>query len=83
METLGWISILPPVIAIAMAILTKQVFISLFFGIWLGWTILSGWNPATGLVHALDACVDVFKDSDNTKVILFSALVGALIIFTQ
>ncbi len=83
MDSVGWISILPPVIAIAMAIRTKQVFISLFFGIWLGWTILSGWNPVSGLVRALDACIDVFGDPDNTKVILFSALVGALIIFTQ
>ena len=45
--------------------------------------ILSGGNPISATIRALDACVDVFKDGDNTKVIMFSALVGALIAFTQ
>ena len=83
MDTYGWLSILPPVLAIVLAIRTKQVYVSLFFGIWLGWLILSSWNPVTGTVKALDACVDVFRDPDNTKVIMFSALMGALIAFTQ
>ncbi len=83
MENAGWLSILPPVLAIVLAILTKQVFLSLFFGIWLGWTILAGGNPIIGLRDALEACVKVFEDGGNTKVIAFSALVGALIAFTQ
>ncbi len=83
METVGWLSILPPVIAIVLAIRTKQVFISLFFGIWLGWTILSRGNPISGLAAALEACIRVFEDGGNTKVIAFSAMVGALIAFTQ
>ncbi len=83
METAGWVSVLPPVVAIALAIWTRQVFVSLFVGIWLGWTILSAWNPLAGLVGALDGCVRVFQDAGNAKVILFSAMVGALITFTQ
>ena len=79
----GWLSILPPVLAIVLAIRTKQVYLSLFFGIWLGWTILADWNPIIGLRDALDACVNVFQDAGNTKVIAFSAFVGALIAFTQ
>jgi Na+/H+ antiporter NhaC len=83
METYGWLSILPPVLAIALAIWTKQVFISLFFGIWLGWTVLAGGNPVSGLAQALEALIRVFEDGGNTKVIAFSAMVGALIVFTQ
>ena len=83
METVGWLSILPPIIAIILAIWTKQVFISLFFGIWLGWTILSDGNPFQGLAQALEACIRVFQDSGNTKVIAFSGMVGGLIAFTQ
>ncbi|MFQ5639180.1 MAG: Na+/H+ antiporter NhaC family protein [bacterium] len=83
MENIGWLSILPPVIAIILAIWTKQVFFSLFFGIWFGWTILSGWNPFVGIAAALEACVRVFQDSGNTKVIAFSAMVGALIAYTH
>ncbi|NIR50714.1 sodium:solute symporter [candidate division KSB1 bacterium] len=79
----GWLSILPPVIAIILAIWTKQVFVSLFFGIWLGWTILAQGNPITGIAAALESCVRVFQDTGNTKVIAFSAMVGALLAFTQ
>ncbi len=82
-ESFGWVSILPPVVAILLAIRTKQVFLSLFFGIWFGWIIMSGWNPVTGLINALEACVNVFADSGNTKVVIFSAMIGALLAFMQ
>lgn len=59
------------------------MFISLFFGIWLGATFLVGGNPLAGLAEALETCVRVFQDAGNTKVIAFSAMVGALIAFTQ
>ena len=83
METYGWISILPPVLAIALAIKTKQVYPSLFLGIWLGWTAFNKWNPLIGLRDTLEAAIDIFKDSSNTKVIIFSMMVGALIIMMQ
>jgi len=83
MDTYGWLSILPPVLAILMAIKTRQVYLSLVLGIWLGWTIIYGWNPLAGLIHTVDTLVAVFKDADNTRVVLFSALIGAVITFTQ
>ncbi len=83
METIGWLSVLPPLIAIFLAIWTKQVFVSLSLGIWFGWTILAGGNPVTGLRDALEAIIHVFQDEGNTKVVAFSGLVGALIAFTQ
>lgn len=79
----GFLSLIPPLIAIVLAILTRQVFISLLFGIFLGWTMLNGWNPLYGLFDTLQALVDVFKDAGNTRTIMFCALVGALIIFMQ
>lgn len=83
METYGWLSILPPLLAIFLAIKTKHVYISLVLGIWLGWTIIQGWNPFSGLFQTINALVSVFKDEDNTRVVLFSALIGAIITFTQ
>jgi len=83
LETTGWLSLLPPLLAIILAIRTRQVFISLFFGIWLGCTILVGGNPLSGMAAALETCIRVFEDGGNTKVIAFSAMVGALIAFTQ
>ena len=69
MESYGWLSLLPPIIAIGVAIKTRQVYLSLGLYILLGWTIMSGGNPVT--------------DPDNARTLLFSALIGAMITFTQ
>ncbi len=83
MDTYGWISILPPVLAILLSIKTRQVFISLFAGIWVGWLIMAHWNPLSSTVLAIDSLINVFQSPGNTKVIIFSALVGSLIALTQ
>lgn len=83
MTEYGALSLLPPVLAIILAIRTKQVFVSLLFGIWLGWLIINDFNFLTGSFDTIQALVDVFKDDGNTRTIMFSALVGALIIFIQ
>jgi len=83
MHDYGFWSILPPVIAIVLAILTRQVFVSLLLGIWLGWVVVARGNLLTGSLDTVQALVDVFKEAGNTRTILFSALVGALIIFIQ
>lgn len=82
-ESYGFLSLLPPIIAIVLAIATRQVFISLLFGIWLGWMIISGFQPITGTLATVQALVDVFQDPGSTRTIMFAALVGALIIFIQ
>ena len=79
----GWLSIVPPLLAIVLAIKTKQVYLALFLGIFSGWLIIKGWNPFDGMASAIESCINVFKDEDNSRVIIFSALVGALISLTQ
>jgi len=79
----GWLSVLPPLLAIVAAIASRQVFISLFLGIWLGKTIIAGWSPINGLTSAVGSVVGIFQSPDNTRVILFCILVGAMITLTQ
>lgn len=74
-----WISVLPPVLAIILAIWSRQVYLSLAAGVWLGWTILAGWNPFAGLAAAIDGVVTVLGDAGNARVILFTLVIGALI----
>jgi len=76
-------SLLPPIAAIVLAIKTKQVYVSLGVGIWLGWMVINNWNPLIGSLATIEALVDVFDDAGNTRTIMFSALVGALIMFIQ
>lgn len=79
----GFLSILPPIIAIIFAIKSKQVYISLMLGIFLGWFIISDWNIFHGIMETVEALVAVFQDKGNTRTIMFSALVGALILLVQ
>ncbi len=74
-----WISLLPPLLAITLAIVSRQVYLSLAGGVWLGWTVLSGWNPLTGLARAIDGSVAVLSNPGDAKVILFTLVIGALI----
>lgn len=83
MNDFGFLSILPPVLAILLALRTRQVYISLVAGIWLGWLIIKDWNVVRGTVATLEGFVEVFQTPGNTKTIMFSALVGALLILIQ
>jgi tetracycline resistance efflux pump len=74
-----WYSVLPPVLAIILAIWTKQVILSLFAGIWIGSTILAGLNPIAGVASGIDAIINVFTDAGDARVLVFTLLVGSLI----
>jgi Na+/H+ antiporter NhaC len=75
----SWISVLPPLLAIALAIGSKQVILSLFAGIWMGHTLLNQFNPLTGLAQGLDGTINVFTDPGDARVLIFTLLIGPLI----
>ena len=77
------LSLLPPLLAIGLAIWTRQVYVALAAGIWLGWTILNGGNPVTGLAGSIEGTVLVLGEPGNTRVLLFSLLIGALVIYVE
>jgi tetracycline resistance efflux pump len=83
MDHYGILSLLPPLAAIVLAIWTRQVYLSLLTGIWLGWIVIARGNILTGTFDTVQGLVDVFKDAGNTRTIMFCALVGALILFIQ
>ena len=83
MDQFGILSIIPPVLAIVLALWTRQVYISLVAGIWFAWLIISDWNPLQGTIATLEGFVEVFRIPGNTRTIMFSALVGALLILIQ
>jgi Na+/H+ antiporter NhaC len=79
----GLLSLFPPLIAIGLALLTRQVFLALFLGIASGFLILAGGNPLTGVLATLDGFITVFESNYNTGIILFTLLIGALIALIQ
>ena len=58
----GFWSVIPPLVAIGMAIATRQVILSLLAGVWIGWVLAAGGNPITGTVDAVDCMVSVFAE---------------------
>jgi len=83
MHEYGFLSVLPPLIAIVLAIWTRQVYVSLIFGLFLGWLIINDGNPLLGFFDTLNGLVEVFGDPGNTRTIMFSALIGGVILFIQ
>ena len=76
----GWISLLPPLIAIALALIFRHVVVSLFFGIWLGGFFIEGLNPLYGLWRSIDTfIVPSLADPDNASILMFSALLSAMV----
>jgi len=82
-----WMSILPPLVAILMALILKEVISSLFFGILTGTFIMSlysGCGPleafGSGLLRVVDTyIVGSLYDSDHVNVIVFTLMIGGMV----
>lgn len=81
---LGILTLLPPVCAIVLAVVTKNVIPSLFVGVWLGATMLHHWNPLIGLNSSFsDFVIPSMSDKSNATVLLYVGLFGVLISVLQ
>jgi len=73
----GVLSLLPPLVAIGLAIWSKRVILALFSGIWIGGVMISGWNPITGTTQSLEWIVGSVTDDWNARILIFDFLIGA------
>ncbi|MEQ6168875.1 Na+/H+ antiporter NhaC family protein [Ekhidna sp. MALMAid0563] len=79
MTDYGFWSLVPPLLAIGLAIKTKQVVFSLSLGIFVGYLIIQGGNFFEGFLATITAFVDVFQSLGNTRTIILTLIIGALI----
>lgn len=76
----AWFSILPPVIAIGLALLFHDVVVSLFAGIWLGCFFLSGYNPFSAILMTVEHyAAPALGDSDHVAIVIFTLLLGGMV----
>ena len=75
----GILSIAIPLLTIFLAIITKDVIVSLMGGIFAGLLVLNGYNPLTAFVALFDGIIALFSEGWITKTLLFMLLVGAII----
>ena len=74
-----WTSVIPPLLAIGLAIATRQVILSLSIGLWMGAWLLGSGNPLAAIPKAIDAVINVFTDPGDTRVLVFTLVIGGLI----
>ncbi|MCE5272483.1 Na+/H+ antiporter NhaC family protein [bacterium] len=76
----GFLTLLPPLVAIIFALMFRQVLPALFLGIWVGTSLLAGINPWTGLVRLIDTYfVQAMTDRDHVRIIVFSMTLGGMV----
>ena len=81
-----WLSLVPPLVAIILALFLKEVIVSLFVGIWSGAFIIGGMRFSS-LYHWMQSLFDVVQnfmigalnDSAHLSVLLFSLLIGGMV----
>lgn len=78
----GW-ALLPPVVAIALALITKEVYSSLFIGIVVGAVLYGGGNVERTILHAFGddngGFVSVLTDSYNVGILIFLVILGTIV----
>ena len=73
------LALLPPVIAIALALLTKEVYSSLFVGILAGSLIYTNWNLWDMVINTFDVMISKICDSWNVGILIFLVLLGMMV----
>lgn len=74
-----WLSIVPPIVAIGLALLTKEVFSSLFVGILTGTFIYSCGTGANVFIGTLETAFKLMSNRLDFFIIVFCSLLGALV----
>lgn len=85
-----WISIIPPIIAIVMVLITRRVLLSLGSGIVIGAILVAAFSPSESLVSVWKAITVSFWDwdssainADNINIMLFILLLGVITAFVS
>lgn len=75
------LSLLPPIIAIGLALITKEVYTSLFVGIVIGGLLYSNFSFEGTLTHVFsDGIVSALADSYNVGILIFLVILGIMVV---
>ncbi|MFC4557671.1 Na+/H+ antiporter NhaC family protein [Virgibacillus kekensis] len=73
---MDFLSIIPPIVAVVLAIITKRVLLSLFISVWVGGLIAIGGNPFAAVGTTFTWVKDVMIDPWNARFLVMTALLG-------
>lgn len=73
-------ALVPPVVAIGLALITKEVYSSLFIGILMGGILYSGFSFEGTITHIFeDGMINVLSDSYNVGILIFLVILGTMV----
>lgn len=73
-------ALVPPVVAIGLALITKEVYSSLFIGVLMGGILYSGFSFEGTITHIFeDGMISVLSDSYNVGILIFLVILGAMV----
>ena len=72
-------SLLPPLVAIVIALITKEVYISLFLGAVCGALLYAGFQPVHTVTSLLDMMIGKAGDSGNMAILIFLVMLGIIV----
>lgn len=76
----GILSLVPPIVAIALALITKQTVLSLLIGLWVGTTIISDWNPILALPNMIsDFFIPLIGNEWNAGMLMLITACGGFV----
>lgn len=76
----GMLALIPPILAIGLAIWTKNIIVSLFISVIVSTTILNGWNPAIGFTSMIkDYMFKALEDPMNTQALFMMVIIGGFV----
>ncbi len=73
-------SLVPPIIAMTVAIIFEKVALALLLGVFSGYLIINNLNVLTAITSTVDGILDVAADVGNLKIFLFTSLMGAFVV---
>ncbi|MBQ2160206.1 MAG: hypothetical protein II444_00045 [Firmicutes bacterium] len=79
LESMGIVALIPPFLAIILAIITKQVIVSLFIAVFVGAMFVVGGNPWTAFYSTFfDFILPQFEDTDHQRILALTTFCGGL-----
>ena len=73
-------ALVPPVVAIGLALITKEVYSSLFIGVLMGGILYSGFSFEGTITHIFeDGMINVLSDSYNVGILIFLVILGTMV----
>lgn len=77
MSEYGILALAPPLVAIILAMVTRQTLVSLFAGVWIGALMIANWNPIAATALSTEWIVEVIMTPFNARFLMLIMFMGA------